>query len=533
MDEMLKGKANRERKHLKRCVFWGAVVLFGVLVIFFLWAFSFAFKDDGRIIRGVRFVPAPPPKICFSSGIMLGGATPKEAELRLLQHKEQIERSKVCIVAKPVGGGSQWKLGNFEARSIGIRFDVNSAVRAAYEYGRRGGFMTRFKERWWAMRHGLAVYPKYVLNETLAGRIVEQLKRSIERPPKDAGIRFVGGRMQITSGCYGRRVGENQKAMSLFLWRALVEMGAFTNYELPIFFEPVRPQVSTDDLTHIDAVIGRCITYYSTRKVSRAHNIRLAAAALNGKLIRPGEVFSFNEAVGKRSFKRGYRVAPVLVRGEYRDDIGGGVCQVAGTLFNAALSAGLEIVERHRHSRPVGYLPAGMDATVDYGRLDLKLRNPYPYAVYIKAHSNSGRLTVLILGKQGKLRYEVRSELIKVIPPPVVVRLDSSLPVGAKRVEKRGRHGYVTATWRLVYRDGRVVQRELICRDTYPPQPRVIRAYAPANRLQSSEKTAPASRSGEKNTHASSHANQQSVHKEGSSNEQLIDVHKLFFRDRE
>lgn len=497
-----------------------------------IWALIFAYRDNGRIVRGVVFSP----RHCFYR-YDLSGMTPEQAREELLcSFWKRLEGSKIRLVARPIDGGSEQASWTFDVRSIGIRFDVDKVVKEAYEYGRRGGFLQRLRERLQALRGGFIVVSKYAVDETIARRLIRKLGQAVERPPKNAEVRLIGGRPQIVAGSLGIRFGRDEEERTLHIWRAILEMGDFVS-ELPIFVSVMRPKVSTEDVAHIDAIIGRCTTHYSARKAARAHNIRLAASAIDGKLIREGEVFSFNEAVGPRCFERGYKVAPMLVRGRFEPGVGGGVCQVAGTLFNAALRAGLQIIERHRHSRPVEYLPAGMDATVDYGSLDLKLRNPYPYAVYIKAYAGSGKLTVLILGKRTDVHYKVRSEVVKVIPPPVVVKLDPSLPAGKKYIEQRGRSGYVTVTRRLAYVDGKPLREEVIYRDIYPPQPTIIKVGAPANPNRPPKETIDVAESQrwETNTEAShqSHTSQHLRHPHRSSSEQLIDVRKLFFGDED
>jgi vancomycin resistance protein YoaR len=134
---------------------------------------------------------------------------------------------------------------------------------------------------------------------------------------------------------------------------------------------------------------------------NRAHNVRMAAASIDGVVIEPGATFSFNETTGPRTMRRGYRKAPVVIRGELEDGIGGGVCQVASTLHAAAREASLEIVERKAHSRPSHYIRRRLEAAVAYPDLDLKIRNPHPYPVAIAASAHDGRLEVAILTPPG------------------------------------------------------------------------------------------------------------------------------------
>src|SRR5690606_18691689 len=144
--------------------------------------------------------------------------------------------------------------------------------------------------------------------------------------------------------------------------------------------ERVRPRVVASQLADVrfDEVLGYFETRYSqsARYRARTYNLRLAASRLDGTVLLPGETFDFNEVVGPRDEANGYKVAPVIAQGELVDGIGGGTCQISGTLHGAAFFAGLEIVERVPHSRPSSYIKLGMDAAVAYPTINFRVRNP-------------------------------------------------------------------------------------------------------------------------------------------------------------
>ena len=121
--------------------------------------------------------------------------------------------------------------------------------------------------------------------------------------------------------------------------------------------------------------ISRATTTLLDKSENRLKNIRLAAKSINAYILKPGEVFSFNKIVGKRTAERGYLPAATIIEGEKKDDFGGGVCQLASTVYQAAESAELEIIERHNHQKDVGYTAPGTDAAVNYGTLDMKFKN--------------------------------------------------------------------------------------------------------------------------------------------------------------
>ncbi|MFC4808169.1 VanW family protein [Paenibacillus sp. GCM10023250] len=160
---------------------------------------------------------------------------------------------------------------------------------------------------------------------------------------------------------------------------------------------PVYPRVDRELLAEIkEKPIGQYATYYNSRNKNRSHNIRLAAQAINNTVIFPGETFSFNRIVGQRTKQKGYLEAPVIVRGELSEGIGGGICQVSSTLFNASDRAGLKIVKRYSHSRNVPYVRPGRDATVSWDGPDFAFQNQYNQPVLIRALAVPGKLYVSI-----------------------------------------------------------------------------------------------------------------------------------------
>lgn len=171
--------------------------------------------------------------------------------------------------------------------------------------------------------------------------------------------------------------------------------GAPTHIEIPT--EHVFPRVDSELLSQISiSKLGSFTTYYKESYEERAHNIRLSAAAINNHVVFPGERFSFNEVVGKRTTSKGYKRAPVIVRGELSEDVGGGICQVSSTLFNAVVLKGIQIVERYTHSRSVPYVPPGKDAAVSWWGPDFVFKNKYNQPILIRTTARHGKITITI-----------------------------------------------------------------------------------------------------------------------------------------
>src|SRR5699024_3246552 len=159
-----------------------------------------------------------------------------------------------------------------------------------------------------------------------------------------------------------------------------------TLHRLEIPKQVIHPRVTGELLADISVnKLGSFTTFYKNNNYERSHNINLATEAINNHVVFPGESFSFNEVVGERTVESGYKRAPVIVKGEIAEDIGGGICQVSSTLFNAVNLRGIQIVERYSHSREVPYVPPGKDATVSWWGPDFVFKNNYKEPILIRA----------------------------------------------------------------------------------------------------------------------------------------------------
>lgn len=211
------------------------------------------------------------------------------------------------------------------------------------------------------------------------------------------------------------------------------------------------------------------------RSPEQRRNAAQAAAALNGTIIQPGQLFSFNRLVGARDSAKGYVEAPMIdMDGTLRDVPGGGICQLATTIYNAALLAGMKITERHPHSRAVHYVPPGRDATIVSWRKDLKFVNPHAIPLLLKVELSNDRLTVSLRAPGEKpFEVELHTDSVSVEPESAVVNEgDSGMPA------QRGARGFSTVTRRLTTRNGSTAE-EILSEDFYPPPSRLIAGETP------------------------------------------------------
>lgn len=227
-------------------------------------------------------------------------------------------------------------------------------------------------------------------------------------------------------------------------------------------------------------VVATYTTYFDKEEINRNTNIKLAAEKLDGVMLEPDQVFSFNQVVGPRSRERGYKKAPEIIEGEFVDGVGGGICQVSSTLYNTVLLAGLEIVSRTNHSQPVRYVPLGRGATIYYDQIDFKFKNTSDYPIMIVVRVLAEQLTVSLIGRDlGKL-IELETAELEVLEPEIIKKTDKSLAVDKKKLVQEGREGYKVVTTRIIKERNRIQKEEVISVDTYFPLEQIIK-YNPGN----------------------------------------------------
>lgn len=240
--------------------------------------------------------------------------------------------------------------------------------------------------------------------------------------------------------------------------------------------ETIAPKLTATELGNVkfDHVLGYFETRYTPggKSKERTYNLRLAASKLDGTVVMPGQVFDFNATVGPRDEAHGYRVAPVIAQGELVDGLGGGTCQISGTLHGAAFFAGLHMVERYPHSRPSFYIKLGLDATVVYPSINFRFRNDFDTPIVLHETVKDGIVRAEILGAERKLTVSYFRRIDEVVPFDEVERKDPKLPEGMRVLAQRGIPGFRTSSSRVV-RDGAYATREKWS-DSYPPTTQIV-----------------------------------------------------------
>ncbi len=296
-----------------------------------------------------------------------------------------------------------------------------------------------------------------------------RLKDTLDQAPADARINLKT--KQIVKHIRGRSLDIDATARSI---NEAIEKGEKRSNAAFHFIEPKRQSQDLQGLK-FNYVLGSFTTKYSrTRKAQdRTFNLRIAASRLDGTVLLPGQIFDFNRVVGPRDEAHGYRVATVIANGELVDGIGGGTCQISGTLHGAAFFAGLEIVERYPHTRPSSYIKMGMDATVVYPTINFRVKNSFDFPVVLSEVVEDGAVTAQVLGAQVDQVVTLIRKIDQAITYEEQERPDARLPRGKKVLTQRGIPGFRLHRYRI-RRSGAHTTREK-WKDLYPPTPQIVR----------------------------------------------------------
>lgn len=265
--------------------------------------------------------------------------------------------------------------------------------------------------------------------------------------------------------------------------KALIAAEVKDEYQIQLIITKPKVTVSQIGSEAFPDRLSNFTTRYDASAKDRTTNLVIACQKLNGKVIMPGETFSYNQTLGKRTAAAGYKNAAVYENGQVVDGIGGGICQISSTLYNAVLMANLEIVERRNHQFVTSYLPAGRDATVVYGAIDFKFKNTRQYPIRLSASAKNGIATISIYGikEENEYTFSFNTKTIASIPFGTKYVEDASLPARTEKVQQNGVNGLKTETYITKMLNGKVISTTLLSRDTYDAMQKIVLKGTKAN----------------------------------------------------
>lgn len=400
-------------------------------------------------------------------GVDLSGMTLDEARALFEGRQQQAFSAFSLVVAS---GERRWLI---TPQEVPVTFNAETVLAQAYAIGRRGTLEERYTQIEQAKREGASFTTGFTYDRMAVRSLVEIIGDSLDVEAKDATLDAfdVSNRMfTFTEASAGYRIDRDQLESDIL---AALDAHAYDSVITPKG-ETVQPDVTRAQL---EGLFGRISSFTTdtTRDNDRNTNIALSAAALNGRVVMPGETLSFNNCTGQRTGEKGYREAGAIAGGMLVDDTGGGVCQTSSTLFNAVVRADLTIVERSAHTWPSSYVNKGEDATVNWPSLDFVFKNNGEFPVFVVTWYENQQVTIEIYGQllEDGVTIDLESEVTKTIKPSdeVLYTKDESLPAGTRKAGRKKRTGYVVDTYK-VYKDasGAEIKREKLWTTTYRAQ---------------------------------------------------------------
>ena len=366
------------------------------------------------------------------------------------------------------------------AEQMGYTSDYETVLSSAWNAGRQGSLVERYNRIALRMESpssysvSRSMYTDEVVR-AFASRLAEQ----IDAEAQDAHLLsfdFGSQSFQYEQEKEGRVL--NQEALVASIEQALQSGGG----QIAMEVTAVQPQVTLENVSAQYGMISSAVTNASSSSSNRLSNISLAISLINGTCLEPGETFSFNKTVGERTTARGFKTAPAYSSGEVTQEVGGGICQVSTTLFNAAVKANLTINERHAHSLTVSYVDAGKDAAVDWGNKDLRFTNSTGENVYICCYlSDDKRVHFGVFGKllSDGMTITLESKKTGDIDFETEYRVNFTMASGSSKVVQNGKKGSSAVTYKVYWdANGNEISREQLCKSNYRATKEIIE-YGP------------------------------------------------------
>ena len=503
------------------------IVIAIILVIAMLFSIIFALfnMNNNKILKGISIL-----------GIDVGNLTVEEATKQLNNAiEERFSDENNNLILKR--GESETSV---TANTFNAKFDIDAAVAEAYNIGRDGNIITNNYGILWTYLFKKEIEPTLYLDEELVQTTIDDISAKMEDRVVESSYYVEDEELIIVKGTAGYVIKEDELKNKIYTQLRnihtnyqVIEIPVEYKEPDPINLEKIRSEIYKEPQDayveknptvvhqHVNGVdfgismeeaqkiieedkeeytiplkitvpektikdlgeeafpdqLATFSTIYDASNYNRSTNIELAAKKINGTVVMPGENFSFNTVVGKRTIEAGYKEGTAYIGGKVVPDVGGGVCQVSSTLYNTALLANLEIVERSNHMFLTGYVAASRDATVYYGSLDFIFKNTRSYPIKIVASANNGVCKISMYGIKEETEYEViiQSKVTSYINYTTTYENDPTLAEGREVVEQSGANGCRSEGYRILKLNGKVVSQTLLSKDTYSSKQQIIR----------------------------------------------------------
>ena len=375
------------------------------------------------------------------------------------------EKYEKPVLSKKIEIKANDKTYTLDYEKLQAGYNIPEVAKEAFNYGKERNLIERYRLIKAAEKKEFKL--EFTYNPKPIDEMVEKIEKDMNKEAVNANISIAKGNIKITPETNGVKL-EKDKLKQAIVQQVESELSE-EHKEIEAPFTEVKPQLTSVKLSVINARVSTFSTSFTTSTANRINNIDLSTKAINGTLLMPGEIFSFNETVGERTRARGYKEAGIIVGDKIESGLGGGICQVSSTLYNAMLKSSIKATERRNHSLPLGYIGKGLDATVDWGNIDLKFKNTLDIPIYIEGYVENKNVYFNVYSSKDltKKSYEMVTQVTDTIQPTIKYIDDPNLNQGETEVIKKAATGYKVKAYRKTFENGKLVNTELISSDNY------------------------------------------------------------------
>jgi len=403
------------------------------------------------------------------SGMDIGGLNRTEAKKKLESHLEQVLQSKSLMIYK---GDVYYKI---PFSDLGSEYNMEEVLDKAYTIGHQGNLFEKYKYLRTKHENNTSVNLKYIYDKEAIHTVVESYTPKFHIAPVDATITRKNRQFIITPEKEGQELDLVKTTEKIF---DVLDAEYKEDTKIEVATKKIPVKFRSDSFKDIQKIIASFSTSYNNVDANRNINLKVAVGQIN-KTLLPGEIFSLAKQLEPISYTAGYRDSKVIVNGKIEQGIGGGVCQIASTLYNSVLLTNLDITMRQNHSLPVAYVPLGRDATYSTDTIDFKFKNNTAYPVFVEGYCENNKVYVNIFAHTSvKSEYDIKfsSVTTEVIKAPATKYIeDPNAPKGSKAEEVRALVGKKVKLYKLYYKGGTLVKKELINNSYYRPRAAVVK----------------------------------------------------------
>ncbi len=399
----------------------------------------------------------------------VGGMTKQEAEQKLEQYiTDALEKPVTITVADHEIQTS--------VRALGMQCEDRSVLDDAFRVGKTGNIWKQYKEQEEVRKNGKTFSIPFTFSKDTLRDFVETECSKYDVKAKDSKLSLKNGKFVASKERTGHEVQVDKTIAQIE--KELTKADTTDNLTIQAVVEDTEPKYTKEMVSKCQNLLGSYSTSYATSTEARATNVQTAAGRINGTILYPGQTFSTIKIIKDRTEANGYQVASEYSSGKVVDGVGGGVCQVSTTLYNAVINAELEVVERSPHSMVVSYVDVSRDAAISGDYKDFKFKNNTEAPIYIASTAESGNLSFRIYGEETREEgrtIEFKSEILETIEPGADKEVvDKTKPASYREVTQSAHVGYKAQLWKIVKVNGKQTEKIQLNSSTYSAEPRYV-----------------------------------------------------------